>query len=105
MPMLASAASGRPGIASGATIRRSLLFCKARVGEGSVVEDSLLLPDVVVGRSVVLRRAIIDKHCVLPDGIKIGVNPGEDRSRFRVTDKGVTLVTPEMLGQCVPPWG
>jgi glucose-1-phosphate adenylyltransferase len=92
-------------IASGAAIRRSLLFCKACVGEGSVVEDSLLLPDVVVGRDVVLRRAIIDKHCVLPDGIKIGVHPGEDRSRFRVTDKGVTLVTPEMLGQCVPPWG
>ena len=86
-------------IVSGATVRRSLLFSKARIGGGSVVEDSLLLPDVVVGRNVVLRRAIVDKHCVLPDGIKIGLYPAEDRSRFTVTDQGVTLVTPEMLGQ------
>jgi glucose-1-phosphate adenylyltransferase len=88
-------------IVSGAAIRRSLLFSKVRVGDGSIVEDSLLLPNVVVGRNVVLRRTIIDKHCVLPDGIKIGVHPDEDRARFTVTEKGVTLVTPQMLGQNV----
>ncbi len=88
-------------IVSGATVRRSVLFSKARIGDGSLVEDSLVLPDVVIGRNAVVRRSIIDKHCVLPDGIKIGVYPSEDRSRFTVTDKGVTLVTPDMLGQCV----
>jgi glucose-1-phosphate adenylyltransferase len=86
-------------IVSGATVRRSLLFAKVRVDDGSLVEDSLLLPNVVVGRHAMLRRAIIDKYCVLPDHIKIGVHPDEDRARFTVTDKGVTLVTPEMLGQ------
>ena len=88
-------------IVSGATVRRSLLFSKVRVSDGSVIEDSLVLPNVSVGRNVVLRRAIIDKHCVLPDGIKIGVYPDEDRARFTVTEKGVTLVTPDMLGQSV----
>ncbi len=88
-------------IVSGAAVRRSVLFSKVCVGDGSVVEDSLLLPGVRVGRNVVLRRAIIDKHCVLPDGIGIGVCPAEDRARYTVTDKGVTLVTPDMLGQCV----
>ena len=86
-------------IVSGATVRRSLLFSKVRVGEGSEVTDSLLLPNVVVGRDVVLRRTIIDKHCVVPDGLQVGVDPAEDRRRFMVTEKGVTLVTPEMLGQ------
>ena len=71
-------------------------------GRRGTAIDSLLLPDVVVGRNVVLRRAIVDKHCVLPDGIKIGLCPAEDRSRFTVTEQGVTLVTPEMLGQGVP---
>lgn len=86
-------------IVSGATVRRSVLFSKARVGDGSDIEDSLLLPDVTVGRDVVLRRVIVDKRCMLPDGIRIGLQPDEDRRRFTVTDRGVTLVTPEMLGQ------
>ncbi len=88
-------------IVSGATVRRSMLFSKVRIGEGSSIEDSLVLPNVTIGRSVVLRRTIIDKHCVLPDGIEIGVQADEDRARFTVTDKGVILVTPEMLGQQV----
>lgn len=103
---------GRPGtaidslvssgcIVSGATVRGSILFSKVRVGEGSVIEDSLVLPDVVVGRHVQLRRAIVDKHCVLPDGLKVGFSAAEDGARFTISDKGITLVTPEMLGQVV----
>ena len=83
----------------GATVRRSMLFSHAQVGAGSSIEDSLLLPHAEIGRDVVIRRAIIDSHCVLPDGIRIGVNPVEDRARFTVSEQGVTLVTPEMLGQ------
>jgi glucose-1-phosphate adenylyltransferase len=84
-------------LVSGASVRRSLLFPRVRVGEASVVDDSVLLPGVVVGRHVVLRRVIVDESCVLPDGIKIGVYPDEDRARFTVTADGVTLVTPGML--------
>lgn len=88
----------RDCILSGATVRHSMLFPETRIGHGSVVEDSLLLPDLVIGRNVVLRRAIIDSHCVLPDVIRIGVDPDQDRSRFTVSEKGVTLVTPAILG-------
>ncbi len=88
-------------IVSGATVRRSMLFSKVLIRERSVVEDSLVLPNVTVGRDVVLRRTIIDKHCLLPDGLKVGVDPVEDRARYTVTERGVTLVTPEMLGQHV----
>jgi glucose-1-phosphate adenylyltransferase len=84
-------------IVSGATVRRSVLSCRARVEEGSVVEDSLVLPSAVVGRGVVLRRSIVGERCVLPDGIRIGVDAAADRARYTVSDKGVTLVTREML--------
>lgn len=97
----ADSLSSSDSVVSGATMRRSMLFSNARVGHGSVIEDSLLLPGVVVGRNVVLHRTIIDSHCVLPDGINIGVDPDADSSRFTVTEKGVTLVTPAMLGQAV----
>ncbi len=86
-------------IVSGGTVRRSILFSKVRVGDRSLVEDSVVLPGVTIGRDVVVRRAVIDKRCVLPDGLEIGVDADEDRARFHVTERGVTLVSPEMLGQ------
>lgn len=80
-------------IVSGAVVRRSILFRECRVAEGSVVEDSVILPRVRIGHHVRLRRAIIDKDCVLPDGFSVGYDPDQDRRRFHVTEGGVTLVT------------
>jgi glucose-1-phosphate adenylyltransferase len=87
-------------IVSGATVRRSILFSKARVGDHSLIEDSLLLPDVTCAQGVRLSRCIIDKHCRLPEGFTAGIDSAADRARgFLVTAGGITLVTPEMLGQ------
>jgi glucose-1-phosphate adenylyltransferase len=91
-------------IVSGSVVRRSLLFSKVRVQGHGTIEDSVLLPNVEVGEHVVLKRALIDKHCKLPDGITIGVDPEQDRQRFHVTERGVTLVIPEMLGQTIHHW-
>ena len=52
-----------------------------------------------MGRNTVLRKAVVDKHCRLPDGLTVGFDPEEDRRRFHVTERGITLVIPEMLGQ------
>jgi glucose-1-phosphate adenylyltransferase len=86
-------------IVSGATVRRSVLFSNCRVGENSVIEDAVILPNTVIGRNVTLRRVVVDKHCILPDGFKAGVHPIEDRSHFHVTERGVTLITAKMLEQ------
>ncbi len=86
-------------IVSGALVRRSILFYGARAGEGSVVEDSVVLPNVSIGRGVTLRRTIVDKLCVLPDGFQAGLDPVKDRARFNVTERGIVLVTPEMLAR------
>ncbi|MFZ2651321.1 MAG: glucose-1-phosphate adenylyltransferase [Burkholderiaceae bacterium] len=88
-------------IVSGATVLRSILFAKVRVGEDSLIEDSVVLPEVVIGRRVKLRRAVVDKQCVLPDGFKAGLYPAEDQARFHVTARGITLITAEMLGQSI----
>jgi len=91
-------------IVSGATVRRSILFSKCRVGEGSRVEDSVVLPNVAIGRDVRLSRTVIDKHCRVPDGFRAGFDAAADRARgLHVTAAGVTLVTPRMLGQPVRP--
>jgi glucose-1-phosphate adenylyltransferase len=36
---------------------------------------------------------------VLPEGLTVGFNPEEDRRRFHVSERGITLITPDMLGQ------
>lgn len=84
-------------IVSGALLRSSILFYSVRVGEQSVVEESVVLPNVSIGQQVHLRRAIIDNHCVLPDGFRAGLQPELDRKRFTVTERGITLVTRDML--------
>jgi glucose-1-phosphate adenylyltransferase len=86
---------------SGSTVRRSLLFSNVHVHDYSLIEDSVILPDVEVGSNVILKRAVVDKRCRIPAGLKVGVDPGEDRRRFPVTEGGVTLVYPEALGQQV----
>ena len=88
-------------IISGSTVRRSLLFSNVRVHSYCLIEDSVVLGNVDVARNCVIRRAVIDKDCRLPDGMTIGVDVDADRKRFHVTDRGVTLVTPDMLGHPV----
>ena len=86
-------------IISGATVRRSLLFSNVQVRSYSSIEDSVILPNVDVGRNARLRRVVVDKNCVIPPGLVVGFDPVEDGKHFYVTENGITLITPEMLGQ------
>jgi len=88
-------------IISGSMVKRSLLFSNVHVHEHCTIEDSVILPDVEVNRGVILKHAIVDKYCKLPQGLAVGIDPAEDRKRFHVTEKGITLIVPEMLGQRV----
>ena len=81
-------------IVSGATVRRSVLFSNGRVEEGAFLEDCVVLPDVVIGSGVKLSRAVVDRHCRID-------SRSLERAPLRVTDNGLLLITPEMLGQTV----
>ncbi len=85
-------------VVSGATVRHSLLFSNVRVNSYSIIQDSIVLPDVNIGRHCRITRAIIEKGCDIPEGTIIGENHEEDAARFHISSGGVVLVTPEMLG-------
>lgn len=87
-------------IVSGATVRRSMLFSGVRVHSYTLIEESIVLPNVDIGRHCILKKCILDKNCVIPEGTQIGVHREEDKKRFHVTESGITLVTEAMLGQC-----
>jgi len=84
-------------IISGAVIRESLLFSGVRVEEYSVVERSVVMPNVVIGRNCVIRNAILDENCEIPADMQIGVDSRADRERFDVSPRGIVLVTADAL--------
>lgn len=86
-------------IVSGSGVRHSLLFSDVHVHSYSEIEDAVVFPNVEIGRRSTINKAVIDKGCVVPPGTQIGVDPEEDAARFHVSEGGVVLVTPEMLGQ------
>ena len=86
-------------ILSGARVKRSVLFFATTVENCSLIKDSVILPKVNIGRNCRITRAIIDKGTVIPDGTVIGEDLVGDAKRFHVTDEGIVLVTPAMLGQ------
>jgi glucose-1-phosphate adenylyltransferase len=86
-------------IISGGSVRHSLLFSNVRINSYAKVEDSVILPDVTIGEHCRISKAVIDKGCIIPDGTVIGEDLVQDAKRFHVSEGGVVLVCPEMLGQ------
>jgi glucose-1-phosphate adenylyltransferase len=79
-------------IVSGGTVRRSVLAPGAHVHSRALVEGSVLLHGVDVGRDAVVRRAVIDKNVRVPPGVRIGVDEAADRAAFHVSAGGIVVI-------------
>jgi glucose-1-phosphate adenylyltransferase len=89
-------------VISGSLVKRSLLFSNVRIHSYAEIIDSVILPDVEIGRNARITKAIIDSGCKIDEGMVIGEDHEQDKQRgFRVTEKGVVLVTPDMLHQTI----
>jgi len=86
-------------IVSGGYVNHSLLFPQVQVHSYVHLRDAVVLPEVDIGRYCRLRKVIIDRGCVIPPGTVIGEDAEEDARHFYRTERGVVLVTREMLGQ------
>lgn len=86
-------------IVSGTEIRNSLLFTEVHTNSYAVLDHAVVLPYVTVHRSARLKNVVIDRGVVVPEGLIVGEDPIEDAKWFRVTDRGVTLITQTMLNR------
>lgn len=86
-------------IISGSEVRRSLLFTGVKIGSFSNVREAVILPYCNVGRGARLSKVIIDSGVRIPEGMVIGEDPELDARRFRISDKGVVLVTRDMMAR------
>ena len=76
----------------GATVTSSVLARNCLIQAGSVVEESIIGHDVVIGKNCRIKRAIIDGHNVIPDGTVIGEDPEEDARHYYVDPKSGLIV-------------
>ena len=83
-------------IISGARVERSILSPNVRIDNYSEVIDSILMAGVRIGKNVKIRKAIIDKSVIVPDGKHIGYNLEADAKQFVISEKGVVVAHKEM---------
>ena len=67
-------------------IKHSVLFQGVRVGEGSVITDSVIMNDAMIGNHVKIHRAIIGPDTVIEDGSIIKPEDGTDEIILRMDD-------------------
>lgn len=79
-------------IISGGRVQRSVLSYNVRINSYSQVYESILMEGVGVSRYAKIKRAIIDKDVMIPQGMTIGYDLEEDKKRFFVTDSGIVVV-------------
>ena len=86
-------------VISGTEVRNSVLFTNVHTNSYAVLDHAVVMPNVVVNRSARLRQVVIDSGVTIPEGLVVGEDPAEDSRWFRVTERGTTLITQDMLNQ------
>ena len=84
-------------IVSGATLHRTLLSTGCRVHSWSHLDGAVVLPECTIGRRASLTKVVIDRGVKIPEGLVVGQDPINDARRFRRTEKGVCLITQDMI--------
>ena len=80
-------------IFSGGTVRGSVVGRGVRIHGGSLIEDSVVLDNCLIGSRCKIRRAILDEGVTIREGEHIGYDSDQDRTRFHVTDSGIAVVS------------
>jgi glucose-1-phosphate adenylyltransferase len=83
---------GEGSLVRQARVRNSLLGRGVQVGEGCVVEDSIVMDGTRLEKGVRLRRVIVDRFNLLPRDTVIGDDPDDDARRFHRDPSGIVVM-------------
>ena len=79
-------------IISGGDVDRSVLSPNVMVDKWARIEEAVIFGGCRIGRNAVVRRAILDKNVIIPDGVEIGVDHEHDRARGFFVENGITVI-------------
>lgn len=88
-------------IVSGSDISHAVLFSDVRVESFCTISKAVILPNTRIGERCRLSNVVIDRGCIIPDGVIIGEDREQDAKRFHRSDSGVVLVTKSMLAKLI----
>jgi glucose-1-phosphate adenylyltransferase len=77
---------------SGASLRNSILSPAVQIGRHSEILDSIIFEGAQIGKNVRLKKVIVDKVSIIPDGFTIGFDPKQDDRYFKVYGEGIRIV-------------
>lgn len=83
---------GAGSIIAGSRVEKSVVSFDVLAQNQSLIQGSVLMPNVRVGVGAVVRNAILDKGVVVEPGAQIGMDLARDRERFTVTEGGIVVV-------------
>ena len=63
------------------TVKHSIISTGCTVAAGAIVEDSVIMPNVVIEADAVIRHAIVSEDCHVGRGAFIGGAFGEDEEK------------------------
>ncbi|WP_264476759.1 glucose-1-phosphate adenylyltransferase [Jeotgalibacillus aurantiacus] len=70
------------------TVRHSVIFQGVQIKEDAIIEDSVIMPDAVIGKGATIRCAIVPEHITVPNDVTIEPEAGSGE---------IILVTQEMV--------
>ena len=79
-------------VIKGGSVQQSILSPNVFVDDEASVYGSILFNGVKIGKGARLQNCIIDKDVIVPDGESIGFEPGKDKARFTISEKGIIVV-------------
>jgi glucose-1-phosphate adenylyltransferase len=74
-------------------VTRSILSPGVCIESGGLIESSVLMSRVRVGKNAKIRHAIVEEGVHIPAGFEIGYDLEKDREEYMVTGTGVVVVS------------
>jgi glucose-1-phosphate adenylyltransferase len=79
-------------IISGGLVENSLIGPNVKINSFAYVTDSIIMNNCNIGRHARIRKTIIDKNVIVPEGYEIGFDLENDKKKFTVTESGIVVI-------------
>ena len=79
-------------IISGGLVERSIIGGNVKINSFAYITDSIIMFNCNIGRHARIRKTIMDKNVIVPEGYEIGFDLDSDRKKYTVTESGIVVI-------------